>query len=442
MMAPALAVIVALMAQPAAPPPAALPVPELPAAMGRSISAERLSADVATLASFGTRHTLSAEQDPRRGIGAARQWIFDQFVAVGCKAVAFDAHTVPKGPRLPDGATVVNVMAVVGGTDPAQTDRLYYVVGHYDSRNADAMDAVREAPGANDNASGAALVLELARAVAAHPLPATVVFLATAGEEQGLVGARRHAEEAASKGAKILAVLNSDIVGDPSPRGGDRAVVRVFSEALPKTLGVEALAALRAAGAETDGPSRQLARFVDDVARLHSMDVRARVVYRADRFLRGGDHSAFNDNGFAAVRFTASAEDYSRQHANVTERDGRPYGDVPAFVDGAYLAGVARLNLATLVHLASAPGAPERVRLVADALGNDTTLRWAAVPGADGYEVVWRETTDWRWTHAADAGNATSLTLPLSKDDLFFGVRSYTRAGYRSPVVFAGAGRQ
>jgi hypothetical protein len=420
------------------------------------VSPERAKAGVERLAGFGTRHTLSDTTSPTRGIGAARVWLAEQLREAGPRLeVRLESFDVPAQPRLAGGAKVVNVVAVLPGTMKEAADRRYYVVGHYDSINADRMDPAGDAPGANDDASGTAVVLECARALAGLPLEATVVFLCSAGEEQGLVGAKAHADAARARGETILGVLNNDIVGDPSPAlvipadpGGADFVqqsatnlVRVFSEALPRSLPAADLTRLRQLGAESDSPSRQLARYVFTIASREDSPVKPWVIFRQDRFLRGGDHSAFNDAGFAAVRFTAPSEDYSRQHQNVSERDGKPYGDVPAFVDADYVAGVARLNAAALVHLASAPRPPGDARLITAALSPGTSVRWSPSPEPDvaGYEVVWRVTTSWQWEGARDCGAATSIDLPLSKDNFFFGVRAYDRDGFRSPVAFAGA---
>lgn len=408
---------------------------------------------VNTLAAFGTRHSLSDTQSETRGIGAARRWIkttFDSFG--GSLSSSFEEFDAPRSQRLPDGARIVNVVATLQGTMPEARGRTYYVVGHYDSINADRMDPVRDAPGANDDASGTAVVIEIARVLAHKPLESTVVFLCTAAEEQGLIGAKFHAESAKARGVDIRAVLNNDIVGDPSvpfitpsaacrSPGPTSSVVRVFSEAMPRNPSTEELAKIRSLASEHDSPSRQLARFVAYVARTEKTAIQPMLVFRLDRFLRGGDHSAFNEAGFAAVRFTVPAEDYSRQHADVTERDGKPYGDVPSFVDGQYVANIARLNAATLIHLANAPSTPRNCRVITARLTTGTTMRWEASPEPDvrGYEVVWRLTTSPDWEGVADAGNSLEWSTDASKDNYFFGVRAYDKDGYRSPVAFAGA---
>ena len=422
-----------------------------------AVSPARLRADVDRLASFGTRHTLSATDDPARGIGAARRWILDQFNdAAGTSGregelvcvARLDPHTVAAdGRRVVRDAEVVNVVCEIPGSMPDARGRLYFVLGHYDSRAGEANDTESPAPGANDDASGTAVALELARVLAAERLDATVVLMATAGEEQGLLGADRYASGAAREGLDIRAVLSNDIVGDPTGVNGlvDRERVRVFSEGVPRRQEARTLAELMRLGAENDSPSRQIARFVAEVAEVEGLAIRPWVIYRPDRFLRGGDHSAFNDQGFPAVRFTQVHEVYERQHQDVrVEGEGpeaRRFGDTPEFVDPEYLAGVARLNAAAIVHLANAPSTPARARVVVAQLANDTTLRWEPSPEPDvaGYEVVWRDTASSRWEHAMDAGARTELTIPLSKDNWLFGVRAYDRDGFRSPVAFPSA---
>lgn len=411
------------------------------------VSKTDLMETVKTLESFGTRHTLSTTTDPHRGIGAAREWLKSELErnGAGRLSVAFEAFDAPKGPRLPEGGRLVNVVATLPGAQKEAADRRYLVVAHYDSRNADVMDSTGDAPGANDNASGCAAVLECARILSrADPLDATVVFLLTAGEEQGLVGAKYHADNAAARGERILGVINNDMVGDPSdPRNQTAKVwtVRVFSEGLPRNPSAERLAAIRAASAESDSPSRELARFIDGLAGAHEgATPQCQMVFRPDRFMRGGDHLPFNDAGFPAVRLTVSRENYDRQHANLTPRDSLPYGDVSRYVNEDYLADVTRLNLAALVNLANAPRPPADVRIVTDALSNDTLLRWSPSPEPDviGYEIVYRPTTESQWIETpVDAGRQNEFTVKISKDDFFFGVRAVDRDGYRSPPAFA-----
>jgi Zn-dependent M28 family amino/carboxypeptidase len=415
------------------------------------ISPDRLKATVDRLAAFGTRHTLSRTDSETRGIGAARRWIAAELQRIaaasgrtGEAAMTVELETFaqpPDGKRVPTAVDIVDVVATLPGAAAEARPRRYYVVAHYDSRATDPLDAAADAPGANDDASGVALVLELARIMSARRFDATVVFLATAGEEQGLLGARLHAQKARAEGRDVRAVLSDDIVGDPL---GEPGHVRVFSEGLPVAATAEQIAEIRRLGAESDSPSRELARFVAEVARLHGLAVEPKLVFRGDRFLRGGDHLAFNDLGFPAVRFTTVREDYDRQHQDVRVERGIHYGDTPEHVAPAYLAGVAAVNAAALAHLASAPAPPDAARIVTAELGHDVLLRWTAPPDRDlaGYEVVWRETTSPVWTSARDVGAATDARLSLPKDDLLFGVRAYDRDGFRSPAAFARAAKQ
>ena len=414
------------------------------------VSPARVKAIVAKLASFGTRHTLSDPTSTTRGIGAARSWIEGELAAIGAASgrsgdlsmqVAHESYVLAAdGARIPREIELVNVVAVLPGAMPEARARRYIVVGHYDSRATDVMDATSDAPGANDDASGVAVALEAARVMSKHRWDATLVFLATAGEEQGLHGAKAHAKAARAAGLDVRAVLNDDIVGDPSsPRGGRYAgAVRVFSEGIAASAD---LAEVRKLAIESDSPSRQIARFTVEIADLHRLDVRPVMVFRPDRFLRGGDHLAFNEVGYPAVRFTTVEETFERQHQDVREERGVRYGDDPEHVDASYLAGVTRLNVATLAHLANAPSPPAEPRIVTADLAIDTLLRWSRSPEPDvaGYEVVWRASTSPIWTDRRDVGNVTEARIPIGKDDVFFGLRAYDRDGYVSPVVFARA---
>jgi hypothetical protein len=316
---------------------------------------------------------------------------------------------------------------------------MYVVTGHYDSRNGNPTDAAGQAPGANDDASGTAVSLECARILSKHRFPATIIFLTVAGEEEGLYGSAHFAKMAKAVGWDIAAVLNNDIVGGdrtPGETQQDPHVVRVFSEGISSTASEEELRAVRALGGESDGPSRQLARYVGEVAKeyLSAEDFRAMLVFRHDRYLRGGDHSSFNEQGYAAVRLTEFRENYNHQHQDVRTENGVEYGDLPKFVDYDYTAKVARLNAATLAELASAPAPPVDVRLLTKALQNDSTLEWKASPGglATGYEVLWRDTTAADWEHVTRVGNVTRVTVPVSKDNVIFAVRAVDAKGHRS----------
>lgn len=412
---------------------------------------------VDTLTSFGTRHTSSDTESDVRGIGAARRWVKSAFedAAVGsgrtgelAVRVAFDSHLVPAdGRRILEDTEVVNVVCTIPGADPASRGRLYYVLGHLDSRATDPTDSVSDAPGANDDASGVAAMIELARVLSKERLDSTIVLMATSGEEQGLYGARYHAQAAKARGADIRGVLNNDTIGNPLGADGREArdEVRILSEGLPLEVlaqDPERLATFvrqaRMLGSESDGVSRQLARYVHEIGELHRAPVRAKLVFRPDRFLRGGDHTPFNELGFAGVRFCEVHEDYSQQHQDVRIENGLQYGDLAQFVDADYLADVTRLNAVTLVHIANAPSTPVNARIIVANLDTDTTLRWDASPEPDvaGYEIVWRETTSAVWEESLDVGNTTEGTVDRSKDNWIFGVRSYDQDGYRSPVAF------
>lgn len=435
----------------ASPPP---PPAHLQAEVLKLVEEGRLRQSVEKLSEFGTRHTLSDTASPTRGIGAARNWLRSELEGYAGTpprlSVGFEEFDAPKSRRLPQGGRIVNVVATIPGRQKESADRRYYIVAHYDSRNTDPLDAEGDAPGANDNASGTAVALECTRVLAGLELDSTVVVLLTAGEEQGLLGAQYHAAQAAARGENILGVLNNDIVGDPTDpavKGGRFYTVRVFSEGLPRNPTAEQLTTIRATAAESDSSSRQLARFVEFVGAQHGTALpQIGLVFRQDRFLRGGDHISFNDNGFPAVRFSVYREHYDRQHVNVTTQGSLPYGDLPRYTDAAYMAGVARLNLAVLINLANAPRPPANARIVNSELGNDTLLRWSPSPEPDviGYEVVYRATTDSTWSEeqVRDVGRATEVTLKINKDDHFFGVRAYDRQGYRSPVSFAGTAKE
>lgn len=421
------------------------PPPPRVAELLATVDPARIRQDIDALAAFGTRHTLSTDA-PDRGIKAASRYLKQRFEeavvpnrAAGPMTVAFDTYTLePDGKRVMRTVELSNVVAVLPGSMPEAAHRHVYVMGHYDSRASEVMEPDADAPGANDDASGVALTLELARVLAGEPLDATVVFMATAGEEQGLLGARRHAARVRDEGRFITGVLNNDIVGDPTAPDGSRhdTEIRLFSTGVSRVYEGKGLLDQRNAGMLADGDSRQLARFIATVAQWEDTHVQPRLVFRLDRFLRGGDHLAFDELGYPAVRFTEVAENYTRQHQDPRTEDGIEYGDHPEHVDAEYLANVTRLDGAALIHLANAPARPAGAVVVAKALTIDTTIQWQAgrEPDLAGYEVVWRRTSSPRWEHARDVGLDTQLTLDLHKDNWIFGVRAYDRDGYRSPV--------
>ncbi|HEY3703520.1 MAG TPA: M28 family metallopeptidase [Terracidiphilus sp.] len=450
--------------RPLAPAPAD---PAIARAIAR-IDPARIHQIIEKLVTFQTRNSLSSmETDLPSGTGvqAAADWIFDQFQQIsiecgGCLEVRRDTFTADPNSaegtawakRIPKPTRMTNVYAILRGTDPAQANTMYLVTGHYDSRNTNVLDDHGFAPGANDDASGVAVSLESARVLSQLKFPASLVFVAVAGEEQGLVGSAHLARLAKEQGWNLLGVLNDDIVGGNTTPGETLQLkdrIRVFSEGVPVSATAEQQRRIRALGAENDSPSRELARAVEDAGKTYfpaagaggKPSFRAFLVSRPDRYLRGGDHSSFNREGFAAVRLTEWREDYNHQHQNV-QRDARPVlGDLLEFVDFTYVARVARINAATLATLASSPGEPQKVQIDAERLENGTTLNWQPPAGKVAhYDLLWRETTapDWQYTiqvpPAAENG-PVSITVPVSKDNVIFGVRAVDAAGHRGLVV-------
>src|SRR5437870_4819671 len=423
--------------------PIVSPDPQIAAAL-KAVSAQQIQRNIEMLVSFQTRLTLSA-QDPAsisagRGIGAARKWIESEFQRYskdcgGCLEVKTDSFTQAPADRIPKPTEITNVYAVLKGTDPDNAKRIVLVTGHYDSRNSDTLDTTGAAPGANDDASGTAVSLECARVLSKLKFPATIIFLTVAGEEQGLNGSHHFAQMAKSEGWNIEAALNNDIVGGDRNPQQDPSVVRVFSEGVPSAATDAELKLIRNLGGENDSPSRQLARYVAEVGRTYEVGLKPMLIFRLDRYLRGGDHISFNQQGFAAIRFTEYREDYHHQHQNVRTENGIEYGDLPKFVNFDYVANVARLNAATLAALASAPAPPQNVHLLTKELENDSTLTWDKSPRASGYEVLWRSTASPDWEHAKDVGNVTRATLPISKDNVIFALRAVDGEGHRSLPV-------
>jgi hypothetical protein len=342
--------------------------------------------------------------------------------------------------RIPRPTELQNVYAILRGTDPVQSKRIYLVTGHYDSRNKDALNSTDPAPGANDDGSGTAVSLECARVLSKHKFPVTLIFLTVAGEEQGLNGSAHFAKMAKEKGWQLEGVLNNDIVGGNRTPGDTlqkSSVVRVFSEGLPAAATEADLRRIRSAGGENDSTSRQLARYIQEVGAAYDFGkFGPQLIFRRDRYLRGGDHSAFNDQGFAAVRFTEYREDFHHQHENPRTENGIEFGDLLKFVDFDYVANVARLNAATLASLASSPALPSKVRLLTRGLENDSKIQWESAPGASAYEVLWRLTTDpWFPEENVTRTKDTSVDLTESKDNVIFGVRSVDAQGHKSLIV-------
>jgi Peptidase family M28 len=418
--------------------------PKIVAAL-KEVSAERIRSNIEKLVSFGTRSTLSA-QDPAsissgRGIGAAREWIRSEFETYSkdcnsCLEVKSDSFTEGPADRIPQPTPITNVYAVLKGSDPESAKHIVLVTGHYDSRNSDTLDVKGNAPGANDDGSGTAVSLECARVLSKLKFPGTIIFLTVAGEEQGLNGSRHFAAMAKQQGWNIEAVLNNDIVGGNKGPEQNASVVRVFSEGIPVGADEKQLRQIRNLGGESDSSSRELARYIAEVSRTYDAGVKPLLIFRLDRYLRGGDHYSFNQQGFAAVRFTEYREDFNHQHQNIRTENGIEYGDLPKFVNFEYTAAVARLNAAALASLASAPALPGNVRLDTSKLDNDSTLFWEPAPRATSYEIVWRATSAPDWEHAQSVGNDTRTTLKLSKDNVIFAVRAVDNEGHRSlPVV-------
>ena len=415
--------------------------------MIREISAKRIEADIRKLVSFGTRNTLSEQNNPARGIGAARDWIFSEFEKISrdcANCLTVEKQTFLQEPtankRVLVPTTLTNVVATLKGT--TNPERIYVVSGHYDSMCSSPTDATCDAPGANDDASGTAAVIELARVMSKRKFDATIVFMAVAGEEQGLLGATYYAEQAKQKKMDIEAMFTNDIIGGVTTfkNAANRNSVRVFSEGVPSNETEQEANTRRGTGGENDSASRQLARFIKETADIYSPKFSVMMVYRRDRYLRGGDHIPFLERGFSAVRFTETNEDYNHQHQNVrTDEKGVFYGDTPDYVDFEYVANVARVNAASLARLALAPARPKNAGMVTARLGNDTELKWDAVAETDlaGYEIVWRDTVSPVWTNSINVGSVTNFVMKgMSKDNFFFGVRAVDKDGNKSFVSF------
>lgn len=423
----------------ALPPPEPVGLREL----AEPVSAGELRATIAKLVGFGTRHTLSDTKSDKRGIGAARRWVKSRFEAIskdcdGCLRVETPAQTFSDGKRIPQPTEVMDVIAVQRGTgDP---DRVLIITGHIDSRVSDVMNVKSDAPGANDDASGTAAVIEAARVLSRHKFAATIVYGVLSGEEQGLYGGKVLADYARQQGWRVEADLNNDIVGNTQGQDGvrDNTVVRVFSEGTKSGETLEQAKYRRYHGGEVDSPSRNVARHLADLAEKYLTNFRVRMVYRTDRYGRGGDQVPFLEAGFPAVRVTEAHENYTRQHQDLRTEKGVRYGDTIDGVDFDYLAQVTRLNVLGLATLAAAPAPPGGVD-IDGAVSSDTTIHWQPVPGASGYRIWWRDTTAPQWQHSRWAGDASRITLRnVVVDDAFFGVSAVSADGYASPVVFAG----
>jgi hypothetical protein len=460
--------------QPITPAPAD---PAIAAALTQ-VSPDNIKATITKLVSFNNRSTLSSmdtDLKPGTGINAAADWIESEFkryseACGGCLEVKRDEFVEPgsnaPASRITKPTKLTNVYAILRGTDPAQANRVVLVTGHYDSRNSDNFNTHDPAPGANDDASGTAVSLESARVLSKLKFPSTIIFLTVAGEEQGLDGSRHFAQFAKSQNWDLEAVLNNDIVGGdttPGATGEDKSAVRVFSEGVPGPATLEQLHQIQTIGSENDSSARELARAIVGVdqtyfhpgserlsagtppGKPHNMAVRLVpafhpvMIFRRDRFGRGGDHTSFSNEGFAAVRFTEWLENFNHQHQTPRVENGIEYGDDIKYDDFNYIANVARLNTATLATLASAPGQPQKVAVLNPPYDVRTVLRWekpAGFPAGATFEVVYRDTDQPDWTSVVSAGTDTDVALPISKDNVIFGVRSVDAAGHRSAAVY------
>lgn len=413
--------------------------------MVKEVSADSLQSYINTLVSFGTRNTLSTQTDSKKGIGAARNWVlnkFNQFAnnSQGRLIAIIDTTTIPADGRRVDKPVLLgNVMATLKGTDP-NDKRIFIISGHLDSRRSDVMDRTGDAPGANDDGSGTAAVIESARIMSKHSFPATIIFVAVSGEEQGLLGSTFMANKAKEENWDVEAVFNNDIIGSNNSNETNiinNTKVRVFSEGIPVNATEKDIARIRALGLENDSQSRELARYVKEIGERYVDHLDVVMVYRTDRFLRGGDHLPYLKNGFTAVRITEMNENFHHQHQDVRKEKGVQYGDLPGFVDFEYLRKNTALNLANLANLAKAPSVPEEVKVEVRNLSNSTTLSWQQPKAGKvkGYYILMRETTSPVWQKKIFT-TENEVTLPYSKDNYFFAVQSVNESGNESlPVI-------
>ena len=418
--------------------------------MVKEVSSDSLKSYITQLVSFGTRSTLSSTTDKTRGIGAARNWVlgkFNEFAkqSKGRLTAFIDTITYqPDGRRVNRSINLGNAVATLKGTDP-KDDRIFIISGHLDNMRTNVMDSIGDAPGANDDGSGSAAVLECARVMSKHNFPATIIFVTVSGEEQGLLGATYMANKAKKEHWNIEAVLNNDIMGSNHSNETNiinNTKVRVFSEAFSvQDTGRRALT-IRQLGLENDGKARQLARYVKEIGERYVDNLEVMMIYRNDRFLRGGDHTPYVENGFAAVRITEMNENYTHQHQNVRMENGIQYGDLPEFMDFEYLRKNTAMNLSNLANLSKAPSVPDSVKIETRRLTNTSSLSWQApkTGKVKGYYVLMRETTSPIWQKKIFTIE-TTMTLPYSKDNYFFAVQSMNETGNESLPVVPGIAR-
>jgi hypothetical protein len=403
--------------------------------MVNAVSAADLREFDTRLVGFGTRNDFSDDlHSPTRGVFAARDWIRSQFEEIakssgGRMTVALDTFTHPKTERTPRDVVESSVIATLKGDEPGPT---YVMSSHYDDCDGKCTDGRGVAPGADDNGSGTSAVIEAAKVMAHTRFRGTIIFATFDGEELGLWGAEHFANALKANGTDVVADLNNDIIGTPNS-SADANEVRIFSEALPANAKDSTVNLL---GSENDSPSREIARFVKATGERYVAPMHGLLIYRADRFLRGGDQEMFTAAGFPAIRFVEIHEDFAHQHQDVRKEGGVQYGDLPQYLDFNYLARVTKMNVAALAALALGPDQPQQVELVTQHLTNDSTLRWKPAPGDSQYEVVWRETTSPVWQYSKNVGNSTQATVPVSKDNYILGVRAMDSSGLYSPVVY------
>lgn len=417
----------------------------------KQVSPDSLQQYIKTLVAFGTRNTLSNQTSASRGIGAARKWVLEKFNQFsrrsnGRLAAYIDTITLPPDGRRVDRPVLLgNVVAVLKGTD-ASDKRIFIMSGHLDNMRSSPTDSTGDAPGANDDGSGTAAVIECARVMSTYGFPATIIFVAVSGEEQGLLGANFMSEKAKKELWNIEAVLNNDIIGSNNSNETniiDNTRIRVFSEGLPAFETEKSAVNIRTLGLENDGKSRQLARYVKEIGERYVENLQVVMIYRNDRFLRGGDHTPYVQRGFAAVRFTEMNENYTRQHQNIRNENGIEYGDLEKHIDYEYLRKNTAMNLANLANLAKAPAVPDSVKMDVKRLGNSTSLFWnkPATGNYKGYYILVRETTSAVWQKKIFTED-NRILLPYSKDNYFFAVQSVNDAGNESlPVVPSISGR-
>ncbi|KAK7452753.1 hypothetical protein VKT23_012154 [Stygiomarasmius scandens] len=423
-------------------------VPQMPneelTSIINQIDPARIEAIIQKLVSFGTRSTLSSQTNATRGIGAARDWIASQMrgfaqASNGRMNVTVQTFTQPAGGSIPRSTVISNVFATLRGSQ--EPGRVYVVSGHYDSRNSDDSDGVGDAPGADDDGSGVAVSLELARIMASHQSRSTIIFATVAGEEQGLVGSTFMAQQLKNAGIDVQGMLDNDIVGSSTGVDGttDPFNIRMFVQGIPPTESSSQVSDRVAIGAENDSPPRQLGRFVAEVASNEVTNMTVQPVWRPDRFGRGGDHQSFLRVGYPAVRFTEPLEIFSHQHQDVRVVDGVQFGDLPEFCDFEYNARVAKVNAAALWSMAQAPGTPKNV-VQSTVQSNNATLSWTLDPNADSYEIVWRASEVPQWTHVVPVGKVNTATIQLSHHNAQFAVRAVGANGFKSPAGFPFSG--